>query len=112
MAQSFNEETRRPQGEPVPLGVQVGPSGFATRFSVSATGRLVFLSPSPNDFLLTWLDRTGRPMGISVGDQGEFLNIDLSPDDQRVAVDRLTPRPGGAERVWLMVFWRLEERPV
>ena len=101
MAQSFNEETRRPQGEPVPLRVQVGQSGFGTRFSVSATGRLVFLSPSPST-QLTWLDRTGRPVEI-VGDPGEFLNIDLSPDGQRVAVDKLTPRPGGAERdIWLI----------
>ena len=102
MAHSFNEETRRLQGEPVPLRVQVGQSAFGTRFSVSATGRLVFLSPSRSTSQLTWLDRTGRPVE-TVGDPGEFYNIDLSPDGQRVAVDKATPRPGGSERdIWLM----------
>ena len=104
MAQSFNEKTRKLEGEPVPLGVQVGQSGFVPRFSVSATGRLVSLSPSGLTSQLTWLDRTtGRPVGI-VGDQGIFLNLDLSPDGQRVAVDKLTPRPGGipAIDIWVM----------
>ena len=104
MAQSFNEETRRPQGEPVPLGVQVGPLGFHTQFSVSATGRLVFASPSGSTSQLTWLDRTtGRPVGI-VGDQGIFNNLDLSPDGQRVAVDKLTPRPGGVPAIDIWVI--------
>ena len=42
-------------------------------------------------------------MGI-VGDQGIFLNLDLSPDGHRVAVDKLTPRPGGvpAIDIWVM----------
>jgi Tol biopolymer transport system component len=104
MAQSFNEETRRPQGEPVPLRVQVGPLGFGTQFSVSATGRLVFASPSGSTSQLTWLDRTtGRPVGI-VGDQGIFNNLDLSPDGQRVAVDKLTPRPGGVPAIDIWVI--------
>ncbi len=50
MAQSFNEKTRKLEGEPVPLGVQVGQSGFVPRFSVSATGQLVSLSPSGSYF--------------------------------------------------------------
>ena len=104
MAQSFNEKTRKLEGEPVPLGMQVGPAGFAPRFSVSETGRLVSLSPSGVTSQLTWLDRsTGRPVGI-VGDRGIFINLDLSPDGQRVAVDKLTPRPGGvpAIDIWVM----------
>ena len=103
IAQSFNEKTHKLEGEPLPLGVQVGFSGFAPRFSVSATGRLVSLSPSGSTSQLTWLDRaTGRPAGI-VGDQGIFLNLDLSPDGQRVAVDKLVPRPSGPEiDIWVM----------
>ena len=70
MSQSFNEKTRKLEGKPVPLGVQVGQSFFGPPFSVSATGRLVSLSPSGSTSQLTWLDRiTGRPVGI-VGDQG------------------------------------------
>jgi Tol biopolymer transport system component len=38
-----------------------------------------------------------------VGDPAVFLNIDLSPEGQRVAADKMTPRPGGPERdIWLM----------
>ena len=104
MAQSFNERNRELQGEPLPLGVQVGPSGFVPRFSVSATGRLVFLSPSESTSQLTWLDRsTGRPVGV-VGERGMFFNLDLSPDGQRVAVDRLIPGLDGnpVSDIWLL----------
>ena len=104
MSQSFNDKTRKLEGKPVPLGVQVGPSFFGPSFSVSATGRLVSLSPSGSTSQLTWLDRiTGRPVGI-VGDQGISYNLDLSPDGQRVAVDKLTPRPGGVPGfdIWVM----------
>src|SRR4029077_4072345 len=64
--------------------------------------RLVFLRPN-GEPQLTWLDRSGRPVG-SVGDPGFSGNLDLSPDGQQVAVTGLGLRPGGAVRndIWLV----------
>src|SRR6266542_948680 len=86
MAQSFNSETRQLEGDPVRLGVQVrGDLLTDLGFSVSANGALVFLQPPRTEPQLTWLDRTGRPVGI-VGDPGVVGNLDLSPDGTQVAV--------------------------
>ena len=62
-------------------------------FSVSTNGRLVFLPPPKTETQLTWLDRSGRPVGI-VGDPG-FVggNLDLSPDGQQLAFSKLATRP-------------------
>ena len=94
MAQSFNEETLQLEGDPVRLGVHVRRDSLPVPgFSVSSNRRLVFLPPPSTEAELTWLDRSGRPVGI-VGDPGVFANLDLSTDGQQVAVSRLTPRSG------------------
>ena len=61
MAQSFNAETLRLEGQPVPLRVQVdgGMPGFPV-FSASPNGPLVFLPPPTTEPQLTWLDRGGE----------------------------------------------------
>jgi serine/threonine protein kinase len=102
MVQSFNEETLQLEGDPVRLGAQVRGGTGVPGFSVSANGRLVFLRPS-GEPQLTWLDRSGRPVG-TVGDPGFMGNLDLSPDGQQVAVNRLSPRPGGGVQgdIWLV----------
>jgi len=86
MAQSFNEETLRLEGNPAPLRVQVngGMPGFPV-FSASPNGPLVFLPPPTTEPQLTWLDRGGRRVGL-VGNPGVVGgNLDLSPDGQQVA---------------------------
>ena len=86
MAQSFNEETLRLEGDPVRLRVQVngGMPGFPV-FSASPNGPLVFLPPPTTEPQLTWLDRNGRGVGL-VGDPGVVGgNLDLSPNGQQVA---------------------------
>ena len=104
MAQSFNSETRQLEGDPVRLGVQVRRDLITDPgFSVSANGAIVFLQPPRTEPQLTWLDRTGRPVGI-VGDPGMFANLDLSPDGKQVAVSKRTPRPvaGAQADIWLI----------
>jgi len=104
MAQSFNEKTLRLEGDPARLGAQVRRDLLTDPgFSVSANGALVFLQPPRTEPQLTWLDRTGRPVGI-VGDPGTFANLDLSPDGTQVAVSRRTPRPiaGAQADIWLI----------
>jgi serine/threonine protein kinase len=102
MVQSFNEETLRLEGDPARLGAQVRSGTGVPGFSVSANGRLVFLRPN-GEPQLTWLDRSGRPVG-TVGDPGFSGNLDLSPDGQQVAVTGPSPRPGGGVQydIWLV----------
>jgi Tol biopolymer transport system component len=102
MVQSFNEETLQLEGDPVRLGAPVRSGTGVPGFSVSANGRLVFLRPN-GEPQLTWLDRSGRPVG-TVGDPGFLGNLDLSPDGQQVAVTGMSPRPGGGVQtdIWLV----------
>jgi serine/threonine protein kinase/WD40 repeat protein len=103
MAQSFNEETLRLEGDPVPLRAQLRTDMPGNRgFSVSTNGRLVFLLAPKTEPQLTWVDRTGRPVGV-VGAPGfSGGNLDVSPDGQQLAFSK----PGNAaERqndIWLI----------
>jgi Tol biopolymer transport system component len=44
--------------------------------------------PASGTEVLAWLDRTGKRLG-TVGDQGSFFDLDLAPDEKRVAVTEL-----------------------
>jgi serine/threonine protein kinase/Tol biopolymer transport system component len=98
MAQPFNEETLRLDGNPVPLRVQV--SVGMPGYSASPNGPLVFLPPPTTEPQLTWLDRDGRRVGL-VGDTGVVGgNLDLSPDGQHVAFS--SNDATGHSDIWLM----------
>ena len=71
MAQSFNEETLRWKAIPCPFERRSEAASGVPGFSVSTNGRLVFLPPPKTEPQLTWLDRSGRPVG-TVGDPGIF----------------------------------------
>jgi WD40 repeat protein len=92
MAQRFDVRRHELEGEPFPLldrpslwsptaAVLLGSFGG---FSVSGTGLVAMPQLWLKEVQLTWLDRTGKPMG-SVGARGSYFNIGLSPDDRRVA---------------------------
>jgi Tol biopolymer transport system component len=71
-------------------------------FSVSANGRLVFLRAPKTEPQLTWVDRSGQPVGV-VGAPGfSGGNLDVSPDGRQLAFSK----PGNAaERqngIWLI----------
>ena len=103
MAQSFNEETLRLEGDPVSLRAQLRTDMPGNRgFSVSTNGRFVFLAAPKTEPQLTWVDRNGRPVGI-VGAPGfSGGNLDLSPDGQQLAFSK----PGHAAEpqndIWLI----------
>ena len=86
MAQSFNEETPRLEGDPVPLRAQVRTDVPGNRgLSVSTNGRFVFLPPPKTETQLTWVDRSGQPVG-TVGAPGfSGGNLDVSPNGQQLA---------------------------
>ena len=56
-------------------------------FSVADTGQLAYSSTARAPSELTWMDPHGRVLG-TVGRPGVFFNLDLSPDEQRVAISQ------------------------
>ena len=110
MARPFDPERRRLGGVPVPLGLSA--AVYAPRrlgaFSVSAeSGRLVYLPRVAPMFDLTWHNRGGQKIG-TVGEPGVYQHLDLSPDDERVAVSLQTQQNGQPLQ---MDIWTIEVKP-
>ena len=57
--------------------------------SASDNGMLVVrIRHSSGTEILTWYDRSGKRLG-TVGEQGEFFDLDLSPDEKKLATTEL-----------------------
>jgi len=100
MAQEFSATTLRLSGDPHPVADPVSSIGTigAMVASASAGGELLY-SASGTVSQFTWLDRTGRLLGV-VGEPGGFTYpFRLSVDGRRAAVSR--DRPGGND-LWLL----------
>jgi hypothetical protein len=111
MTQSFNEETLRLEGDPVPLRAQVRTDMPGNRgFSVSSNGRLVFLPAPKTETQLIWVDRSGRRVE-TVGAPGfSGGNLDLSPDGQQLAFPSLATRANSRTISGLSNYRREERR--
>jgi Tol biopolymer transport system component/predicted Ser/Thr protein kinase len=98
-AQEFDAGTLKLAGEPHPVADPAAGNGASgkTNASVSAGGLLLY-SASNTSSQFTWLDRTGKSLGV-VGEPGEYSMVRLSPDGRRAAVSR--ERPGGSD-LWLL----------
>ena len=113
MAQSFNEQTLRLEGDPVPLRAQVRRDMPGNRgFSVSTNGRFVFLPAPKTEPQLTWVDRGGRPVG-SVGAPGfSGDDADVSPDGRQLAVSKPVQAGGPHNDIWLIELATGRSRPL
>ena len=100
MAQPFDLRSRQLTGEPYPLSQQMYLLFGRGAYSVSETGLLGYTAPAAGfQVLLTLMDRAGKPVG-TVGDQGAYFNLGLSPEDGRLAVS--SRAPGGNVDVWVI----------
>ena len=72
----------------------------ASNFSISDTGVMVFWSGSLSNRQLLWFDRSGKELG-SVGPPGEYNDIVLSPDEKKVAIQRVD---GPNTDIWLLGY--------
>jgi Tol biopolymer transport system component len=93
LAQSLDLSQYKLLGEPLHLAqqVRISTSGILLannlQASLSANGVLVLIEGYANH-RLTWFDRAGKKLG-TVGPAGNYLIPRLSPDGQRLAVDRI-----------------------
>ena len=93
VAQRFDTERLQLSGQPVPLVEQVqiagaGCTGVAGAVSVSNTGVLAYQVGLITRSQLAWFDRAGKQLG-TLGDQADYGEVNLSPDDSRAAVSIL-----------------------
>ncbi|MGH9648344.1 MAG: hypothetical protein ACRD4E_16185, partial [Bryobacteraceae bacterium] len=111
LAQHLDLKNLRLEGEPVTVAedVRTGGNNGRNGFSVSDNGVLAYRSGGGANAQLSWHTRDGKPAGTALA-AGEYVWIELSPDDRHVAVERLGG--SGTAEVWLLdlstsVFSRL-----
>jgi serine/threonine protein kinase/Tol biopolymer transport system component len=104
IAQPFDPATLRLLGEPTPIAEQVEstPGSGRGAFTVSRTGVLAYRSMG--ETRLAWYDRNGKALQW-LGTPGQYSNPALSPDEQRIAVDRLDVETGASD-IWLFDLTR------
>jgi eukaryotic-like serine/threonine-protein kinase len=101
VAQAFDTKTLQLSGEQFLIAEQVGyeVSTLQANFSVSQTGRLAYSSGSFGKAQLTWIDRSGKELGV-IGQPGFYIRPSFSPDGKRIAVDG--PDLQGNRDIWLI----------
>ena len=101
MAQPFDAGKLELNGDAFPVADQVGlnTASHVSHFTVSESGVLVYDNGGEvANAQLAWYDRTGKQIG-TVGSPGGEYSIWLSPDEKRVAVERLEK---GSGDIWLI----------
>jgi Tol biopolymer transport system component len=106
MAQPFDTAAVRLHGQPRHVGVQAGVDAVYRRgmFSLSPGGQLAFSTEARTPQRLTWRDAAGATLG-TLGPAGSYINMDISPDDRRLAVARVLDPPGATKTridLWIM----------
>ena len=110
MAQPFDLDHKSTTGEAVAVAGDVGATttGYAA-FSASHTGVLAHAKNIVLPGELRWFDRSGSFAG-SVGTAGEYLDFELSPDEQTVAVSKVDPKLKSADVHLLNLARNISER--
>ena len=89
------------EAEPIAGDVSVQINMLRTGFAVSQTGQLVYASSgSASDIELIVTDRSGKQLSAPEG-EGNYLNLRLSPDGEKLAVAE-TDLLNGGSTVWIV----------
>jgi len=99
VAQDFDVDKLKLSGVPHPVADPVARMAVhgQMQVAVSATGLLMY-SPSAPLRQLTWVDRTGKPIGTA-GEPALSAHLQLSPDGRRAVVTRVNPDGGD---LWIL----------
>ena len=101
MAQPFDARRLLLTGDSFPVAGQVAfnANNGNAAFDVSGNGTLVYRAGNlPGRTEITWFDRSGKKIGVVPVD-GNFTNPNLSPDQNRIAVEKLE---GSVRDIWLI----------
>ena len=98
VAHPFDADRGQFSGAAVPIGDDIRPfQNGNTPLAVSQTGVLAFRPGTIDLAQLTWVDRVGRALA-TLGNAEPYLQMSLSADDKRVAVQRAVP----SSEIWLV----------
>ena len=100
VSQLFDPATGKFSGDPETLSenVQFDSGLWRMNVSVSNNGMLVYASgATTGNEILTWYDRSGKKLG-TVGEQAEYFDLDLSPDEKQLATTELNT---ATATIWL-----------
>ena len=102
MTQPFDPRSLVLSGTAVPVAdrILINDGSGAGAFTVSGTGLLLFQTAASKVSRLTWLDRTGRQVGM-VGGPDEYGEASLAPDGQSV-VASIYNRGASDRDIWLL----------
>ncbi len=99
VAQEFDTGTLKLEGEPHSVADPVAKIGLMGQMNVAVSaGGLLLYSASNNVSQFTWLDRTGKLLGV-VGSPGEYSTFRLSLDGRRLAA---ALDGAGSTDLWLL----------
>jgi dipeptidyl aminopeptidase/acylaminoacyl peptidase len=104
VAQRFDTDTLRLQGDPVPVvdDVAAGSASARAAFWISGNGTLVYRSGGASSLRLTWIGRDGK-QSEALGAQNGSARPRLSPDGRRAALVR---NASGGFEIWVYEFGR------
>jgi serine/threonine protein kinase len=104
LAQSFNATRMELSGSAVPVAEHVlfSESQSVAIFSISQNGIMVLQNGGTlNADQLSWVDRSGKPVGkVPIG-QANLAHVRISPDGQKIAVTSSDPAGFAKADVWL-----------
>ena len=106
MAQSFDANTLRLEGEPTPVasGIAVRTNDREASFYASDTGVLAYVAGSTTPrSTLRWFHRTGKPLG-EAAPEDYYSSLRLSPDGTRAAIGRRNA--AGVDDQWVLDLTR------
>jgi len=85
MGLPFDAEKLKVTGEPKPIATKIGAAQNTYAFSVTTNGTLLYQTNNKSSMCeLIWVDRTGKKIQ-TIGQQGKYGDIALSPDESRLA---------------------------
>ena len=86
IAQRFDERSRTPVGESVPIAEQVGFANLLGSFAASSNGTLAYVRGASEIGSLLWVARDGQPVATIAANLKNVSNPRLSPDGRTLAV--------------------------
>lgn len=100
LVRAFDAKRLELTGEPFNVADRVGRSAASEgAVSVSSSGALAYSETLLRPGRLTWFDRSGNALG-TVGEEGDYPDFRLSPDDKRLAATLFDPKKNTLD-VWL-----------
>ncbi len=99
VARRFDSARRELGGDPVTVAESVAVALVHGAVSTSASGAIAYRTGTTSLRQLTWFDRSGRTLGtLGEPDRSGQINVDLSRDGRRAAVQHLQKDQG----VWII----------